>query len=62
MSKKPRLPLHDESCGTQGVRWEKVRAIKALLAAGKYETEKKLEVAIERLCQELNERDNPRDL
>ena len=37
----------------QDVRWEKISFIKALIAAGEYETEEKLETAAERLQWEL---------
>jgi len=35
------------------VRWEKVYVIKAQIARGEYESEEKLEIAVERIIEEL---------
>ncbi len=35
------------------VRWEKVYAIKAQIARGEYETEERLDIAVQRLFEEL---------
>ena len=40
------------------VRWEKVRAIKALIASGKYETDEKLGIAVEHLHRKLCQSDS----
>jgi len=38
---------------TSDVRWEKVYVIKAQIARGEYESEEKLEIAVERIIEEL---------